>query len=141
MISLQDLLRGHTDRTEIQLFRYTFVGGLAFLVDFGTLTLLTELAGFHYLASAACAFLLGLVTNYLLSVLWVFPRRRMTSRWAEFTIFGLIGLVGLGLNEAIMWFLTEKIGSHYLVSKLASTVIVYLWNFFVRKIALFAKEP
>jgi len=122
------------------LLRYTVVGGVAFLVDFGVLTLLTEVAGFHYLISAALSFLLGLVTNYTLSVIWVFPRHRLGRRWAEFSIFGLIGLVGLGLNEIIMWGLTEKTGAHYLASKLVSTAIVYLWNFFVRKFALFNKE-
>jgi putative flippase GtrA len=140
VIRIQDVLRGSTDRTDIQLLRYTVVGGAAFLVDFGTLTLFTEVAGYHYLVSAALAFLLGLVTNYALSVQWVFPRHRLGSRWAEFSIFGLIGLVGLGLNEIIMWGLTEKVGFHYLASKMASTVIVYLWNFFVRKFALFNKE-
>jgi len=36
------LFKGKTDKTLIQLFRYTFVGGLAFLVDFGMLFILTE---------------------------------------------------------------------------------------------------
>lgn len=134
------LFKGKTDATLIQLFRYTFVGGLAFLVDFGTLTLLTELAGVHYLVSAGWAFLLGLVTNYLLSIAWVFTNRRLGSRWLEFSIFGVIGLVGLGLNELIMWLLTEGLGLHYLGSKLVSTGFVYLWNFFARKYALFGRK-
>jgi putative flippase GtrA len=139
MIRPRDVLQGTTDRTGIQLLRYTFVGGVAFAIDFGTIVLLTEVAGIHYLLSAAVGFVCGLVTNYSLSVLWVFPQRRISSRWAEFTIFALIGLVGLGLNELIMWVLTEKAGVHYLASKLASTFIVYLWNFFARKYALFNK--
>lgn len=137
---LDALFRDKTDSTLVQLIRYTFVGGIAFLVDFGTLYALTEGAGLHYLVSAALSFGLGLLTNYGLSVAWVFQRRRLRSRWAEFGVFGLIGLVGLGFNEVTIWLLTEKLGLHYLMSKIASTVCVYLWNFFARKFALFSKE-
>ena len=137
---LDSLFRNKTNSTLVQLFRYTLFGGGAFLVDFGALFALTEGAGLHYLVSAAIAFCLGLLTNYGLSVIWVFPRRRLRSRWAEFGVFGLIGLIGLGFNELIMWGLTEKVGFHYLLSKIASAVCVYLWNFFARKVTLFTKE-
>jgi len=77
------LLKNPTDNTGIQLVRYTLVGGVAFLVDFGLLFMLTEYAGMHYLAAAAVAFLGGLTTNYALSVSWVFSRRSMGSGWME----------------------------------------------------------
>ncbi len=45
-VSLKDLgkklLKDQTDRTTIQLFRYLFVGGAAFIVDFGSLFILTD---------------------------------------------------------------------------------------------------
>jgi putative flippase GtrA len=131
------LLRDKSDSLIVQLFRYTFVGGIAFLVDIGSLAALTELIGVHYLVSAALAFVAGLTTNYVLCLIWVFPRRNLKSRFAEFMIFAVIGVVGLGLNELIMWVLTDLAGLHYLGSKLASTVIVYLWNFAARKVVLF----
>ncbi len=134
------LLRQPTDNTLIQLFRYTFVGGFAFVVDFGSLYALTEFAGLHYLVSAAVAFLLGLCVNYLLSVRWVFNSRTMSNRWLEFGLFALVGVVGLGLNELIIWFFTEKVGLHYMGSKAVSAIIVYLWNFFARKRLLFSRE-
>lgn len=134
---LNELLFSKTDNTLIQLFRYTFVGGFAFIIDFGSLFILTEFFHVYYLISAAIAFLLGLTTNYFLSILWVFDKRTVQSRWIEFCIFGFIGLIGLGLNELIIWFFTEKIRFHYLISKIISTIIVYCWNFFARKLTLF----
>ncbi|MGC8764190.1 MAG: GtrA family protein [Acidobacteriota bacterium] len=122
---------------QIQFLRYTAVGGAAFAVDFGSLFLLTEYGGLHYLLSAALAFCLGLATNYLLSVAWVFPRRTLSNRWMEFSLFALIGVVGLGLNEAVLWLLTEGAGLHYLLSKAGAAVVVFLWNFFARKLSLF----
>jgi len=136
------LLQEGTDNTWIQLFRYTFVGGVAFLADFGLLFVLTEYAGIPYLGSAAISFMVGLTVNYLLSVKWVFQSRTLANRTAEFLVFAVIGVVGLGLNELFIWVFTEFVGWHYLVSKIVTTAIVFLWNFLARKFILFtAVEP
>ena len=140
-VSLQSLFTGKTSDTLVQLFRYAFVGGLAFIVDYSTLWILTEVFGVHYLLSAAISFILGLTTNYLLSTLWVFSDSRLENRWAEFAVFALIGVVGLGLNELIMWTGTDVMHLHYMLSKIISTAIVFFWNFFARKFILFNKHP
>jgi len=127
-----------SDKTFIQLFRYGFVGGIAYSVDFGSLVFLTEVFEIHYLISAAISFILGLLTNYALSIFWVFPKRTLADKRIEFLIFSIIGLIGLGLNEVTIWFFTEFIHFHYLISKMFSTVIVFFWNFFVRKKFLFS---
>jgi putative flippase GtrA len=131
------LLFAKSDKTSIQLLRYTFVGGIAYAVDFGSLFFLTEVVKIHYLISAAAAFILGLLTNYTLSIFWVFSRRTQTSKRMEFLIFAIIGLVGLGLNEGIIWFFTDLVHFHYLISKVFSAIFVFFWNFFARKKILF----
>ena len=120
--------------------RYLVVAAAAFAVDFAALFVFTHYAGIHYLISNALGFLFGLVTNYTLSVRWVFSHRAVADWRAEATIFTVIGLAGLGFNEIIIWFVTEVIGIHYLVSKLISTGMVFFFNFFVRKYLLFDKR-
>lgn len=127
-----------SDKTSIQLFKYFFVGGIAYTVDFGSLYILTDIIKVHYLISAAIAFTLGLITNYSLSIIWVFSKRTVADKRLEFILFSIIGLVGLGLNEVIIWFFTEWIHFHYLISKVFSTVVVFFWNFFARKKILFS---
>ena len=83
-------------------------------------------------------FLLGLLTNYVLSIAWVFSKRNVGSPWAEFAVFAVIGVVGLGMNELILWGLTGGLGLYYPVSKLVSTAVVFGWNFGARKLALFS---
>jgi len=134
---ISSLLFTKSDKTSIQLLRYIFVGGIAYAVDFGSLFLLTEVVKIHYLISAAIAFILGLLTNYILSIFWVFAKRTLTSKQMEFLIFAIIGLVGLGLNEGIIWFFTALIHFHYLMSKVISAIVVFFWNFFARKRILF----
>ena len=137
---LDKLFKAPTESTFIQLFRYGFVGGLAFLVDYGTLVLLTEFAGMHYLLAATISFILGLITNYLLSITWVFNQHKLNNRWVEFLLFAFIGVVGLVLNDAIMFLCTERCGIHYTLSKIIATAIVFFWNFLARKLILFKQS-
>lgn len=134
---IDKLLREPTDKGFIQLVRYFFVGGAAFAVDFGLLWVLTDVCGVHYLLSAILSFVAGLTVNYLLSVWWVFNVHALNSRLEEFAAFGLIGVLGLGLNEAMIWCATEIMGLHYLTSKIVSAVVVFFWNFLARKYLLF----
>ncbi|MFH1093343.1 MAG: GtrA family protein [Candidatus Omnitrophota bacterium] len=131
------LLKTKTNNISIQLFRYTFVGGIAFIFDFGSLFVLTEYFNIYYLVSAAIAFLIGLSVNYYLSITWVFEKHLIKSRLMEWIIFACIGIVGIALNELFMWIFTERGKLHYLYSKFIATVLVYFWNFFIRKITLF----
>ncbi len=133
----QKLLKQSTDKTGIQFFRYIFVGGAAFLVDFASLYIFTDYFGIFYLISAAIAFILGLITNYFLSINWVFNRRTLDNKTIEFSVFTFIGIVGLGLNELFIWFFTAELGLFYLISKILAAILILFWNFFARKLTLF----
>lgn len=134
---IQRSLKDSTDKTHIQLFRYLFVGGAAFIVDFLSLFILTDFFGIYYLISAAIAFLLGLIANYFLSISWVFNKRKLKNRHIEFGMFAIIGIIGLGLNEIFIWFFTQDLQVYYLISKIFAAIIILFWNFFARKYILF----
>lgn len=131
------LFYGTTDRLLVQFVRYFFVGGFAFIVDFGLLYILTEYAGLHYLLSATLSFISGLLLNYIISCIWVFSNSKFKNRLVEFLFFAAIGVVGLLLNDVLIWLFTDCIGTHYMFSKIVAAAIVYLWNFFARKYLVF----
>jgi len=131
------LLKDKTEMISIQFFRYFFVGAMAFLVDLGSLYILTSYLNIYYLYSAAFAFFLGLITNYFISIQWVFNKRKLESQIKEFHIFAFIGIVGLLLNEFFIWLFTDYFLVFYLNSKILSALFVLIWNFFVRKYTLF----
>mgnify|MGYP006301176235 CR=1 FL=1 len=138
--TLNKLFIKKCDDSFIQFFRYTFVGGFAFIVDMGLFSSLTRFAGIHYLISGPIAFLAGLTINYILSTLWVFSQRSYKNKSAEIIIFATVGLIGLGFNELFLWIFTGLIGLEPEISKLISTVFVYIWNFSARKILLFSES-
>ena len=119
------------------MLKYALVGGVAFLLDFSMLFLLTEYLHLYYILSATVAFIAGLLCNYVLSVRWVFNERALSNKLAEFFVFSLIGVIGLLLNDGLIWSLTEVGKLHYLSSKIGATVVVFFWNFFARRQVLF----
>lgn len=126
-----------TDVVSVQVFRYILSGGAAYLVDYASLILLTELFRVYYLTSAAAAFLIGMAVSYILNVMWVFNKRSFSKKHLELFIFAVIGILSLVLNQYCIWFFTEKAGLHYLYSKIIATVFVFLTNFYARKYILF----
>lgn len=118
--------------------RYFAAGIMALCVDFALYVALTELAGWHYLASATLAFCAGLATVYLFSIAWVFRERRLQRTSHEFILFSAIGVVGLGLTAGILYVLTDIFGLDYRLSKIVAAACVFLFNFSCRKFFLFS---
>lgn len=120
-----------------EFIRYGFASATALSVDAGLIWFMTDFAGIPYLLSGGISFVVGLLVVYFLSVYWVFAKRAVQSRAAEFLIFTIIGLIGLGFNEAILYLGTSIFGFYYLISKIASVIVVFTWNFAARKWLLF----
>ncbi len=134
---VEKLFRQSTDNIFIQAFRYLLSGALAYGVDYCSLIVFVEIFKIYYLTAALVAFLLGSITAYILNVRWVFDKHTFKNRYFGISIFIAIGVVGLILNQYIIWFFTENVNFHYLFSKLVATMIVVIWNFFARKYILF----
>ncbi|HML04982.1 MAG TPA: GtrA family protein [Methanobacterium sp.] len=150
--TIDKLIKNQTDRTHIQFFRYIFVGGAAFLVQFASFIIFTNI-NINYLIATPMAFILGLIANYVLSIRWVFNKRTLDNMWSEFTIFAVIGIVGMILTEIFMWFFVDIVGfynifynahlfstSHNLglyIANIVTAALVLFWNFGARKLTLF----
>ena len=122
----------------LQFFRYVFVGGIATVVDFGLLFVLTDLVHIHHLISAIISFIAGLTTNFVLSKFLVFKANEArVTPFMEFVSYALIGIIGLGLTELILFLFTTLLTLHYMLSKIIATVIVFLWNYVARKMIVY----
>lgn len=117
-----------------QSIQYFWVALVGLVVDFGTLMLFTELVGWNYLASAALGFTAGLVVNFFLSERFVFQDPSIANPRIRFMLYAIIGAVGLGLLSLLMWVLVDLFGVSYIVAKVLATVVVYTWNFLVRRV-------
>jgi len=134
---LHSLFISKTSHHLVEFLRYFIVSVASLGTDFVLLYLLTSVAGIYYLVSAVFSYLAGMLVNYFLSSYWVFSKRKLTNRAAEFSVFALIGLAGLGVNELLMWVFTGVFLLHYLISRVFSAGIGYVWKYFARKYLLY----
>ena len=116
-----------------QLFRFGIVGGLAFLIDSGVLFVLTEYLNVYYLVSSVISFIVSLIFNYILSILWVFDvKKKQTIK--EISLFVILSIIGLGINQVVMYVGADILNIYYMICKIISTFIVMVYNFITRKI-------
>ena len=132
-----------------QIVRFGIVGVISTVVDFVIYTVLCNVVGVPYLIAGVCGFGISLVVNYVLSMRYVFARRDNLSRTREFLLFAGLSLIGLLLNEAILYLCIDLIYQRWLWlsgwlplswanvgAKAAATGIVMVYNFISRKIVL-----
>ena len=100
------------------------------------MVLFTEGFGIFYLLSSTLSYAISLIFNYFASMKFVFRSREDMGRLREFVTFTLLCLMGMGLNQLILWLIVEKCGIYYMISKILATVVVMVWNFVTRKLFL-----
>ena len=120
-----------------QLFRFGVVGGIAFLIDFSLFAILTHL-GMHYLIAQIISFSISLIFNYIASIKWVFDAKKQTPK--EMIIFVLLSVIGLGINELLLYIGIDKLNIHELIVKLFATAVVMVFNFITRKLIIENKK-
>ena len=136
---INKIFKEKTDNIFIQLFRYIFVGGTAFIVDFFFLYFFSDICGIYYLISAILSFIISVLVNYIMSTKWVFNQGNIENKILEFNLFILISTLGLIFTEILLYFFTDVLGVYYLISKVISAIIVLFWNFLARRVMFYGK--
>ncbi len=138
-------------KTIFELLRYLIVGAVAALVDGGVYAIFAniifsgaELLPWQTTISVAAGFITGLITNYLLSMLFVFTnseqKKENKKKFKTFIIFALVGLIGFVLSDILMilglLFISKESILHAVLF-VGVKGIVMLWNYLGRKIFVY----
>lgn len=146
-----------------QIKNFGIIGVICFFIDFIIFRLsnyLFVLSGLdmlfakYYLISGILGFTISVIINYKLSMKFVFIRKDNVPVEKEFTIFVLLSIVGLVLNEIILYIgidivypklniLNEHISYNFAKNylfKIVATGIVMVYNFITRKIFIEGKK-
>jgi putative flippase GtrA len=127
-----------------EFFRYALVGGIAFLADLGSLVICREFffrnVSIGVYIAVAIGFIVGLIVNYSLSLMFVFSGRKYKNRGrtvSAFAVFAIIGVFGLLWTELGMWIGVSLLDLNYSIVKVFVAVIVLFWNYLGRKFIVF----
>lgn len=116
-----------------QILKFGVVGVIAFFIDYSLLYILTEFCYIHYMISSVISFIVSLIFNYIASIYWVFDVKKKQT-YKEIIVFTILSVIGLGINQLVMYLMTGVGKIYYMLSKLVATAIVMVWNFITRKI-------
>ena len=118
-----------TDRVVIWKFaKFCAVGFSGMMVDFGTTWLCKEKFGWNKYVSNSLGFILAASNNYLWNRIWTFHSTN-TNIPVEYGKFFLISVIGLGINNLVIYLLHEKLKLNFYFAKLFAIGIVTIWNF------------
>jgi phosphatidylglycerophosphate synthase/putative flippase GtrA len=101
---------------------------IATVVDYGTFTILIELAGVYTGTSRAIGALIGAITNFTVNKVWTF-RTEGDSVWHEMPRYAAISLTSLLLNTLGVVLLTDGLHWNPLVAAgLVGVLVAVGWN-------------
>ena len=134
-----------------EVIRFAISGGICFLAELGLLILLKGQMGIDTLIATPIAFLVSVILNYILCVTWVFRGKKNQGAGTK-AGFLITSLIGLGLNELLMFLFRVTLGEDtviltlagqtirmYILNKCLATLIVMIWNYFTKRAILSRK--
>lgn len=124
------------DKLLKQIFRFIIVGGIATVIDFVFLYIFKEFLNFNVIISNTLSFIISVIYNYIASIKWVFDVNDNKNNKIQFILFIVLSVIGLLINNVILYLLTDKLNIYYLISKIIATLFVMVFNFITRKMFL-----
>ena len=131
-----------------EVLKFLISGGVCFVIQFVLLVALRDGLGLDTLVALPLAFLVAVVANYILCILWIWPSAKDSGNTARIG-FLITSVIGLLLNELLMWIFRMIFGeeqvlftilgkdvSMYMINACLTTVIVMFWNFFTKRALL-----
>lgn len=132
-----------------QIIKFGIVGLFCFFIDIGITTGFANLLGVHYLFSKFLGFVISSVVNYLLSIKFVFTKKKEMDQKKEFIVFLILSAFGLAINEIVMFLCIDVIYKNNAtlqrlvadslmvpIGTFVATGVVMVYNFISRKLFL-----
>lgn len=112
----------------LKLTRFGVVGFTGLCIDFSITWVCKEKLSLNKFVANTCGFTVAVVNNFILNRIWTFQstNRLWQLEFARFAGFALIGLV---LNNLLLWFFNERLHVRFYVAKAAAIACVFAWNF------------
>ncbi len=112
-----------------KLLKFGLVGLSGVLVDFSFTWLCKEKLKLHKYLANSIGFCMATASNYLLNRYWTFSVPGQEAKFLEFSKFFIIALIGLGLNNVILFLIHEKLKVNFYLAKAIAIGVVAIWNF------------
>ena len=121
----------------LKFLKFCVVGSCGMVIDFGTTWLLKEKVKINKYVANSTGFIRAATSNYVLNRFWTFQSGNPRIA-TEYFSFILIAVIGLGINNLVVYLLSDRLRLNFYLSKLFAIGVVTLWNFFMNYLFTFA---
>ncbi|WP_187270010.1 GtrA family protein [Pontibacter qinzhouensis] len=126
----------HKQKKLFQVVKFGVVGALCAALDMFLFILLFEYLHLNYLVANFSSTCLAILLNYFISKKWVFRSGKYSNK-VELAVFVSFSLVGLLLNQGLIWLFVEHSLLDPKLGKLLAIVLVAIFNFITKKAFVF----
>ena len=109
--------------------KFGIVGAVCAFIDFGITAWAKEKLNYRKLVSNTMGFCTAVISNFFLNRYFTFGAIQSDIK-LQFLKFLCVALIGLGLNNLIVYILSEIKSKNFYFSKVLATGVVMFWNFF-----------
>ncbi len=109
-------------------FKFGIVGVSGTAVDFGVTYSIKEWLKANKFLANSIGFSVAVTTNYIFNRIFTFQDQN-PDILGQYMKFCGIGLIGLAMNNFIIYLCEKKLKTNFYMSKLIATLVVMLWNF------------
>ncbi len=120
----------------IQVIRFGLVGAVCAVLDILFFVILYEYLHINYLVANFGSTCLAILINYYISKKWVFKSGKYSAR-VEFMAFMVFSIIGLVINQVLIWSFVEHVALDPKTGKLLAIILVAIFNFITKKIFVF----
>jgi len=111
-----------------KLIRFCIVGFSGIGMDFLTTWVLKEKVKINQYVSNSFGFIIAASSNYYLNRIWTFNSQNPNIS-TEYTNFIFVSIIGLALNNLLIFILQNKFQKKFYFAKIIAILITTLWNF------------
>ena len=109
--------------------KFIVVGFSGLIIDFSVTFLCKEKFLLNKYVSNSIGFTIAASSNYIFNRIWTFSSNH-PEVLIEFSTFLSISIIGLIINNSILWVVINQFKINFYISKLIAIIITTLWNFF-----------
>ena len=135
-------------KEQSRFLKFSIVGVIGSLIDFGIMNLLSHLLGFSLALSGSISFVCAVISNFLWNRFWTYPDSRSKPIYKQLSMFVLVSIVGIFIRLVIIFLLEAPLSgflsTHEITLGLAEILsrnltlaiaigFVLLWNFLANR--------
>lgn len=124
-------------RRKLVIFRFVLAGAVASLTQILGVTIFYEKLGYDIIPATTLAFIIAFLASFSLQKFWTFRDFRSKVLDRQLSIFLVLAVINLIINDILMHFLVNTFSIWYIFAQFATSGMIGIYSFLAYKFVIF----